>query len=135
MIPTSEIPDIMIALCIVALDASIAPELQREVMVAIDRLGHSLSGDSGTPAELVSSSISTLSSMRHCAFQEVLACTKIAQFAKGLSPTNKAYLMSFMMGGSLQTERMARWIARTLLFDGTVMSPVSCCQLLSHFLY
>ncbi|KAI0949519.1 hypothetical protein AcW1_009108 [Taiwanofungus camphoratus] len=99
-IPLDDIPDVMLSLLLIALDMSTSLELKRNIMIAVEALGQTI--PSGTDG---------LSSI------EVTACSMIVNFAHNLAPINKAHLLSFIVGGCLQTERMARWIARSLLLN------------------
>ncbi|KAH9930387.1 hypothetical protein B0H21DRAFT_106737 [Amylocystis lapponica] len=107
-IPIKDISDIMLVLLLVALDPSTSSELQRVITVTIDYLGRAIPSDAGDPSET-----------------EGAVCSRISEFAKELTPINKAHLMSFMMGGCSQTERMARWIARSLLLGTSSAEPYS----------
>ncbi|CCM03592.1 uncharacterized protein FIBRA_05729 [Fibroporia radiculosa] len=101
-------PDFMLSMFFIALDRSTSAELRSHIIVAIELLGQTLSGSGDGPIDI-----------------EVSVCSKILQFAKDLSPLNRAYLLSLMPGGCPSTGRIVRWLANCLLLNTDMPSPAS----------
>ncbi|OCH88872.1 hypothetical protein OBBRIDRAFT_888789 [Obba rivulosa] len=100
-----DLPNMMLAVLLIALDPSSSSDLKRDAIVAFETLGQAIPDSADGPFGIGSA-----------------ACSKIIKFAKDLKPFNQVYLLSFIMGSSPQTARMARWIARRLLLDAS--SPI-----------
>ncbi|KAK0212746.1 hypothetical protein DFS33DRAFT_62064 [Desarmillaria ectypa] len=95
---TNEIPDILMALLLIALDPSSSSEILLDIVKAIDALCHSIaSGDD------ISKSI------------ESRICSKVAKHALDLTPINKAHMISFISAGTGRAQRIARNIAHCVL--------------------
>ncbi|OBZ68299.1 hypothetical protein A0H81_11863 [Grifola frondosa] len=110
-VPSVEIPDTMLSLFLIALDATTVADVKRDVMVAADRLSEAIEG--------IDSSHNV----------KAAVCLKIVLFAKGLSPLNQGHLISFFMGGCPHSQGMTRWIARCLLLDVNESSAEVYCDL------
>ncbi|KAF8210364.1 hypothetical protein K438DRAFT_2011771 [Mycena galopus ATCC 62051] len=102
----SEIPDFVMALLLVGMDPASSPELQREIMLAVDLLCQSLAPYSHVSAEI-----------------ETGICNKIIKFLSDLQPINKAHLIGLLAGGSGRTSRIARWVAHAVLTKSTSIPP------------
>ncbi|OSX66353.1 hypothetical protein POSPLADRAFT_1053004 [Postia placenta MAD-698-R-SB12] len=104
-----EIPDFVLFMLLVALEPSVPSDLKRDCMVAVESLGQSVP-----------------SNAQHI---DVAICSKVVRYARDLSPLNRAHLLSFIVGGSQRTIRIARCIARCLLLDEDPPSVESYMQL------
>ncbi|PBK74447.1 hypothetical protein ARMSODRAFT_952092 [Armillaria solidipes] len=103
---TNEIPDIVMALLLIALDPSGSSEILLDVIKAVDALCHSIA-----PGDDISKSI------------ESRICSKVAKHALNLTPINKAHMISFISAGTGRAQRIARNIAHCVLTGTESLSP------------
>ncbi|KAJ7680414.1 hypothetical protein DFH06DRAFT_416511 [Mycena polygramma] len=101
----SEVPNFVMALLFVAMDPSSSPDLQKEIMVAVDLLCQSVAPNADVSAEI-----------------ETIACNKLIKFASNLQPINKAYLVALLAAGSGRTARIARWVAHAVIIKSSAIS-------------
>ncbi|KZT11044.1 uncharacterized protein LAESUDRAFT_755664 [Laetiporus sulphureus 93-53] len=107
----NDVPDIMWSLLLVGLDPVTSPELSREIMVVVESVGRSIPSGDHVPFSV-----------------EAVACCKIVRSAKTFTPMNQAHLLSHLIGGCPQTNRMARIIARCFLLDEEPPSTETYCK-------
>ncbi|KAK0241695.1 hypothetical protein EDD85DRAFT_411137 [Armillaria nabsnona] len=103
---TNEIPDIVMALLLIALDPSSSSEMLLDVVKAVDALCHAIA-----PGDDISKSI------------ESRICSKVAKHALYLTPINKAHMISFISAGTGRAQRIARNIAHCVLTGTESISP------------
>ncbi|GBE80983.1 hypothetical protein SCP_0307060 [Sparassis crispa] len=99
----NDVPDFILSLLLIGLDASASAQLKRDIAVAIEYLAHAIAAVSEAPSAI-----------------ERNICAKIVDFAKTLTPVNKAHIFSLVIGGSPYTNRIARWVAYSLLLDSGI---------------
>ncbi|CAL1706939.1 unnamed protein product [Somion occarium] len=87
------IPDVVLALILIGLDPSTSAALARDIRSTIEDL---------------------CSSVNDAACEEQIAL-KVLSYATQLEPINKSLVVSMFVRGSLQSTRIARWIARKML--------------------
>ncbi|RDB24989.1 hypothetical protein Hypma_007853 [Hypsizygus marmoreus] len=99
-----EIPDILMAMILIANDPLSSADLQCEIMVAVDEVCRSLASGADIAATV-----------------ESTICTRVLKHVSNLEPINKAFIVSLLGAGIGRTRRMARWIANSIISDkGTV---------------
>ncbi|KAK0195505.1 hypothetical protein F5146DRAFT_1025875 [Armillaria mellea] len=103
---TNEIPDIIMALLLIALDPSSSSEILLDVVKAVDALCHAIA-----PGDDIHKSI------------ESHICSKVAKHALNLTPINKAHMISFISAGTGRAQRIARNIAHCVLTETESISP------------
>ncbi|KAJ7188145.1 hypothetical protein C8R46DRAFT_1341018 [Mycena filopes] len=101
----SELPDFVIALLLVAMDSSSSPDLQREIMLAVDLLCKSVAPNVDLSAEI-----------------EIAICNKIIKFVSDVDPINKARVVALLAGGSGRTARIAQWVAHGVITKSNAIS-------------
>lgn len=86
-----------------------------------------------------SRAIPTLKVLTSGVFQEAELCSRVLTYAAEMAPPNRALLLSAFCGGSPQTARIGRWLARRLLFvdEAEVRFPTSFPRIVhsSHSLW
>ena len=119
-------PRLILALLPIAMDPSSSAELQTSIVVTIDILGGSIPSTSDGFSPLVRSVLPHVFVLyTQSLSQEPQICSKVLTYAADFTPANKAYLLSFFCGGSLQTARIARWLARRMIL--VEESPTEVC--------
>ncbi|KAK0504673.1 hypothetical protein EDD18DRAFT_308278 [Armillaria luteobubalina] len=103
---TNEIPDIVMALLLIALDPSSSSEILLDVVKAVDTLCHAIA-----PGDDIHKLI------------ESRICSKVAKHALSLTPINKAHMISFISAGTGRAQRIARNIAHCVLTETESISP------------
>ncbi|KAK0485894.1 hypothetical protein IW261DRAFT_759419 [Armillaria novae-zelandiae] len=103
---TNSIPDIIMALLLIALDPSSSSEILLDVVKAVDALCHAIA-----PGDDIHKPI------------ESRICSKVAKHALNLTPINKAHMISFISAGTGRTQRIARNIAHCVLTGTESISP------------
>ncbi|KAJ7924900.1 hypothetical protein B0H13DRAFT_1976627 [Mycena leptocephala] len=101
----TEVPDFVMALLLVGMDPSSSPDLQREIMLAVDLLCQSVAPNADVSAEI-----------------ETTICNKLVKFVSDLQPINKAHLIALLAGGSGRTSRIARWVAHAVIIKSTTIA-------------
>ncbi|KAJ7287443.1 hypothetical protein C8J57DRAFT_1495884 [Mycena rebaudengoi] len=102
---TTEAPDFLTALILVGIDPSSSPDLQRDIMIAVDLLCQSLAPNTDVSVDL-----------------ETTICNRLIKFTSELDPINKAQVVSLLAGGSGRTARIARWVAHSIIAGTATLS-------------
>ncbi|KAG6832609.1 hypothetical protein H0H92_014445 [Tricholoma furcatifolium] len=100
-----ETADILIALLLVANDPSSPPELQCEIVLAINSLCDSIASGGDISADI-----------------EAVICTKVLKYISTLEPVNKAYITALFGSGCGRARRIGRWIAHGIVTDKSTVS-------------
>ncbi|KAG5726394.1 hypothetical protein E4T56_gene9334 [Termitomyces sp. T112] len=101
-----EIPDILLAMVLVANDPTSSAELQCEIVLAI----HAVCGSIASGCDISASLESTV-------------CTKLLKYLSTSEPVNKAYIIGLFGSGCGRTRRIGRWIAHSVITDKLDVSP------------
>ncbi|KAG5639407.1 hypothetical protein H0H81_002939 [Sphagnurus paluster] len=111
-----EIPDTLMALILVANDPTSSPELQSDIMIAIDRVCQSIG-----PAGDISAAL------------ESMVCNKLLKYLSTVEPINKAYIVGLFGSGTGRTKRIARWTAHCVISNKHNISSKRYSELPSLF--
>ncbi|TFK44769.1 hypothetical protein BDQ12DRAFT_673543 [Crucibulum laeve] len=95
-----EIPDIVTALLLIAIEPASSEELRRDVSGAVHAICTSTAPDEAL-----------------CPGVEVAICNKVLTCIVGYKPINKAHILSFLAEGSGRTRRIARWVAHAIIAE------------------
>ncbi|KAJ7217972.1 hypothetical protein GGX14DRAFT_598937 [Mycena pura] len=104
----NEVCDFVMALLLVGMDSSSPPDLQREIMVAVDLLCRSLARYTDVSAGI-----------------EAILCNKLIKSVSDLDPSNKSHCIALLAGGSGCTARIARWVAHAVVTMSTTVSEAT----------
>ncbi|KZT72056.1 hypothetical protein DAEQUDRAFT_809331 [Daedalea quercina L-15889] len=97
VLPHEDMPAIVLFLILIALDRTTSPDLGRDIMVAVEAIGQAIAlSDEGVQTETA-------------------IYSRLVKFAHTQAPMNQAYMLSFISGSCVQTNRIARNVARALL--------------------
>lgn len=107
-----EVPDILIAMLLIANEPSSSVELRREIMLAVDEVCQSIASGADISAPL-----------------ESAICTSLLRYTSVLEPINKAFIVSVLEGGSGRTRRLAQWIAYAIITDNPTVAVKSYSNL------
>ncbi|KAJ7045604.1 hypothetical protein C8F04DRAFT_1065455 [Mycena alexandri] len=100
-----ELPDFVMALFLVGMDPSSSPDLQREIMLAVDLLCKSVAPNADLSAET-----------------ETILCNKLIELVSDFQPINKAHLVALLARGSGRTARIAQWVAHAVITKSNAIS-------------
>ncbi|KAG6911113.1 hypothetical protein DXG01_003853 [Tephrocybe rancida] len=101
-----EIPDILMAMILVANEPSTPHELQCDIALAIDAVCGSIASGGDIAASI-----------------ESIVCTKTVKYLSTLEPVNKAYIVALFGSGCGRTRRIGRWIAHAIIANKSIVSP------------
>ncbi|KAG5648504.1 hypothetical protein DXG03_003115 [Asterophora parasitica] len=104
-------PDILMSMVLLANEPSSPPELQTDVMLAIDAV------------------CGTIASGADISALEPTICTRLLKYMTTLQPVNKAYISALFGSGTGRTQRIARWIANGIIINAQTVTSAQYREL------